>query len=682
MKTGIVCALTAAAVSLGSAGAIALPPPVETQASAALAKPTPGLVEFQEMGFGLFVHWSPSVYQGTEGDNLGTPKEKINPDRFDAEQIVHAAKSCGAGYVVFVAKHVGGYCAWQTRTTDYSLKTSPWKNGKGDMVGELAAACRKAGIKFGVYLCPRDDSQKIGNGGVASSPDKQPAVDAFYRQQLTELLTQYGTPFEVWFDGGNRIEVNDLLDKYAPEVVTFQGRRRGSSRWVGTEHGHAPYPCWNTVVWKEGETTPWGPGACDGNLWAPAECDVSILRPAWFWRPGSDARVLSLEALTEIYYLSLGRSANLLLNITPDDHGVIPEAQMKRLAEFGDDIRARFGAPLATTSGALKDSTGSLALELDGEKTVDHVRLREDIRGGERARQFKVLGRKPGGTWATLATGSQIGARQIVPFAPIRVTELKLEVLTSIAPVAVQEFAAFHVDRPVPALAFRAGGRVAMRAPKCDRSREGNFSLDCPSPDWETRYTLDGSEPTRESSIYHEPQRSPLGGILKARYFDREDRSAAPGPLLVRHMGVPAADIKVLRVSSQDAEHPAAAAFDADARTLWHTAWRPAVAALPHAIALDLGQARSVIGIACLPRQDANGNQPSVVQIFASDNTEVFPDKPAFEGTLGDYRNTPQDWHEALMPSPVAGRYVKLVFPAVAASGPCLAAAEMEILVE
>lgn len=665
-----------------SLAAIASPPPAETPASAVLAKPTAGQVEFQEMGFGLFVHWSPSVYQGTEYDSLRTPKDKINPDRFDAEQIVRAAKSCGAGYVVFVAKHVGGYCAWQTHTTDYSLTTSPWKNGKGDMVGDLAAACRKAGIKFGVYLCPRDDHQKIGNAGKAATPEKQKEVDAYYRAQLTELLTNYGTLFEVWFDGGNRIPVNDLLDKYAPDVVTFQGRRIGSSRWVGTEHGHAPYPCWNAVKWTEGDVPKEGAGASDGNLWAPAECDVSILRPSWFWRPGSDARVLSLAALTEIYYLSLGRSANLLLNITPDDHGVIPEAQMKRLAEFGDDIRARFGHPLAVTSGALTEPVGSLSLSLGGETTVDHIRLREDIRGGERVRKFKVSGRTTGGEWFTLTTGTHIGARQIIPFAPKAASELKLEIIESVGPASIQEFAAFHVERPVPALAYRNNGGAAMRAPRIERSRDGAFSFDCPNPEWDTRYTLDGREPDANSPIYHEPQALPDGGVIKARYFDRADKSAAPGPVLVRHVGLSAEQVKVLRVSSEDREGKGASAFDADRKTIWHTAWRPARAGFPHEIVVDLGKPRQVAGLACLPRQDAIGNQPSVVRIFVSDNAETFPDKPQFEGAVGDASCGPQDWREALMPSPAAGRYVKLVFTAVASNGPCLAAAEMEILVK
>lgn len=676
-------------VGLGALGIMAgqmavaagLPAPVESPASAALAKPTPGQVEFQNMGFGLFVHWSPSVYQGTEGDNLKTPRDKINPDRFDAGQIVRAAQACGAGYVVFVAKHVGGYCAWQTRTTDYALTTSPWKNGKGDMVGELAEACRAAGIKFGVYLCPRDDNQKIGNGGVAASPDKQAEADAVYREQLTELLTRYGTMFEVWFDGGNRIPVNDLLDKHAPEVVTFQGRRHGSSRWVGTEHGHAPYPCWNTVKWKDGEIPQWGPGTADGNLWAPAECDVSILRPNWFWRPGSDARVLGLDALTEIYYLSLGRSANLLLNITPDDHGAIPEVQLKRLAEFGDDIRARFGTPLATTTAVFKDSTGALDLVLDSAKSVDHIRLREDIRGGERVRKFTVRGKSAGGKWITLASGSQIGARQIIPFAPAMLTALRLEIAESVGPPAVMEFAAFDVDRPVPPLAYREGGRVAMRAPKLERSQDGTFSLDCPSPDWDTRYTLDGSEPTRKSLIYHEPQRCSDGGILKARYFERGDDSPG-GPLLVRRMGIAANAVKVLRASSEDKEGKAAGAFDADPKSMWHSAWRPVVAPLPHELLIDLGRTRRVAGVASLPRQDAVGNQPGTVRVFVADSEDAIPQTPQFEGSFGSHADNPQGWHETIMPTPATGRFVKLVFTGVASNGPCLATAELEILVE
>ena len=179
----------------------------------------------------------------------------------------------------------------------------------------------------------------------------QKEYNQIYRQQLTEILTGYGPMFEMWFDGGNIVPVNDLINQLAPAIITFQGRRPNSTRWVGTEHGFAPYPCWNTIDWKEGESPREGAGSPTGNLWCPAECDVSILRPAWFWRADSDSRILNLDALVEIYYMSVGRGVNLLLNITPDGHGEIPEAQIRRLKEFGDEINARFSKPLAATKG-------------------------------------------------------------------------------------------------------------------------------------------------------------------------------------------------------------------------------------------------------------------------------------------------------------------------------------------
>lgn len=411
-----------------------------------LPLPTPNQAAWLDAQIGIFMHWAPNVYQGSEGDDLSTPRDRIHPDRFDATKIVDAAKSAQAGYLIFVAKHVGGYCAWQTGTTDYSLKTSPWKNGKGDMIGDLSKACRDRGMGFGVYLSPRSDIHKIVSGGHAADAGKQKAYNEIYRQQLTEILTNYGPMFEMWFDGGNIVPVNDLIDKLAPDIITFQGRRANSTRWVSNEHGFAPYPCWNTIDWKEGETPKEGAGSPDGNIWCPAECDVSILRPNWFWRNDSDRRILSLDALIEIYYMSVGRGVNLLLNITPDDHGEVPEAQVRRLKEFGDEITARFGKPLASTKGGGK----SVELKFSGPVTVDHFRVQEDIRQGERVRECLVEGLGEDGTWSTLWNGTQIGARQIVPISPVKLTALRLQVGKSTGESIIRELAAFHVDRPLP----------------------------------------------------------------------------------------------------------------------------------------------------------------------------------------------------------------------------------------
>lgn len=416
-----------------------------------LPVPTPQQLAWHEAGVGLFFHWAPNVHQGGEGDNLSTPRDKILPDRFDAAQWVRAVQAAQAGYLIFVAKHVGGYCAWQTQTTDYSLKSSAWKQGRGDMLADLAKACQGAGVRLGVYLSPRDDTHGAETGGRAASPEKQAAYNEIYRRQLTEILTQYGPMFEMWFDGGNLVPINDLIDRHAPGIISFQGRRSGGSRWVGTEHGFAPYPCWNTIDWKEGETPKEGAGTPTGNLWCPAECDVSIIRPRWFWSRGCDEAILSLDALIEIYYLSVGHGVNLLLNATPDDHGEVPAAQMKRLQEFGDEVRARFGRPLATTHGL----GPVLTLDLGGEKTVDHLILREDIAGGERVRKVQLDGRRADGTRLTLARGTQVGVRQIIPIRPVAVTDLRLTVEESVGPVTIRELSALRVDRPVPKLAYR-----------------------------------------------------------------------------------------------------------------------------------------------------------------------------------------------------------------------------------
>jgi alpha-L-fucosidase len=448
MKLTFLTGVAVASLTVGPMEAADAPP--------RLALPTASQAEWLDAGIGIFVHWAPNVYQGTEGDNLSTPREQINPDHFDAGRIVQAAKSANAGYLIFVAKHVGGYCAWQTATTDYSLKTSPWKGGHGDMVGELAQACRQQGLRFGIYLSPRSDIHHVGVGGSAANAEEQNKYNAIYRRQLSEILTNYGPMFEMWFDGGNVVPVNDLVAQLAPEIITFQGRRANSIRWVGTEHGFAPYPCWNTIHWKEGETPAEGAGTPVGNTWCPAECDVSILRPAWFWRAGSDRNILSLEALVEIYYMSVGRGVNLLLNITPDGHGQIPDAQVRRLQEFGDEISARFAKPLCATHG----EGDNLRLDLGGEKTIDHILLREDIRSGERVRKFVVEGLRADGTWQPLAAGTQVGNRQLFPIRPTAVTSVRLTVQESVAPAKIRELAVFRVNRPVPKGAFREAPRA------------------------------------------------------------------------------------------------------------------------------------------------------------------------------------------------------------------------------
>ena len=643
----------------------------------AIPVPTPEQVAWHEAGVGLFFHWAPNSIKGIEGDDLSVPREQINPDRFDPAEFAKACRVAGAGYMIFVAKHIGGYCAWQTKTTDYALTSSPWKGGKGDMVAELAAACAKDKLHLGIYLSPRDDSHQIGNGGKAHDPAQQEAYNAVYRAQLSEILSNYGPMFEMWFDGGNIVPINDVIDRLAPGIISFQGRRSGGSRWVGTEHGFAPYPCWNAIAWQPGETPHEGAGTPDGNAWCPAECDVSLLRPRWFWYPGCERALLTLDQLIEIYYMSVGRGVNLLLNATPDPHGAIPADQMARLAEFGDEVRRRFAKPLATTHG----QGDSLTLDLGGEQTIDHLVLREDIRGGERVRGFVVEGRRKDGKWLRLASGSQIAVRQIIPIPPERVDQVRLTVTQKVEPVTIAELSVLRVDRPVPAIAYREGGRQAMRAPKLSRSRDGVFAIDCPTPDWEIRYTLDGSEPTRASTLYHEPQQLALGGTLRARYFVIGEPDAPAGPVATRRFGLAQSRIKVLDASSSEPDARPELAFDGDPNTVWHTKWRGGNAQPPHWVTVDLGADYAVDGLAYLMRQDADGTRPSGVSVWVADSPEGLVGEPRFTGSLGDFKTDTYAWRQVEFGQAYTGRYVKIAYPGEIAGQVCVASAEIELLV-
>ena len=188
-----------------------------------LARPTPEQAAWQACEIGMFIHFAPNTWTDREGDDLTLPLEKMNPSELDTEQWVAAAEAMGAKYIVFVAKHVGGFCMWQTETTDYSVKSIPWRGGKGDVLGDLAASCRKRGMKLGVYLSPCDRKHGAGVGGRCGSPAEQQRYNELYRRQLTEVLTQYGEMFEVWFDGSNIVPVSDLLHKHAPERWCSRG---------------------------------------------------------------------------------------------------------------------------------------------------------------------------------------------------------------------------------------------------------------------------------------------------------------------------------------------------------------------------------------------------------------------------------------------------------------------------
>lgn len=429
--------ITAAATRTAAA---AEEPPVR------LATPSAQQVDWHDFEMGMFIHFAPNTWLDKEYDDLSLPLEKMNPSRLDTDQWAAAAEAMGARYIVFVAKHVGGFCMWQTETTDYSVKSIPWRDGKGDVLADLVESCRKRGIRLGVYLSPCDRKHGAEVGGQCGSPAAQERYNRIYRQQLTEVLTRYGEMVEVWFDGSNVIEVGDILAQHAPRAMVFQGPH-ATIRWVGNEAGVAPYPAWNAVseeAAKSGVATARHSDP-DGTVWLPIECDARI-RASWFWNSANAPSLKSVEQLMEMYYASVGRGAVLLLNQTPDTTGLIPAADVQRGAEFAAEVRRRFAKSIAKTHGR-----GRLVeLKLGRPVRIDHVITMEDIQHGERVRRYVVEG-LVGATWQPLCEGTAIGHKKIDRIDPVEVCQVRLRVLEAAALPWIRRLAVAGVSSGAPA---------------------------------------------------------------------------------------------------------------------------------------------------------------------------------------------------------------------------------------
>ena len=444
-----------------------------------LAVPTAAQRAWQDLEVGMFVHFAPNTWQDAEGDQRTTPLDRMMAE-IDTDQWADVAVSLGARYLVMVAKHAGGFCLWQTRTNDYGIRNTPWKGGRGDVMADLARSCAARGLRLGVYLSPRDDSLGAGLSGRCSTQALQRRYNRIARQQLTELLTRYGPMVEIWFDGSSIVPVGDILAAHAGDAMIFQGPH-ATIRWVGNEDGFAPYPAWNAVAGLDARTgiATAIHGDPEGDVWLPNEVDVSIRRPDWFWHTDNARNLLSQDALIEIYYRSVGRGAQLLLNLPPDRTGRIPAADAARAAGFGAEIERRFGSPLGRVAG----TGNALALELAEPARVDLVVLAEDLRGGERVRRYRVEAQADS-EWIMVAEGTAIGHKRVQPIEPTSARRLRLTVLEAADTPRIRTLAAHATgsepppgwNEPAPAWADDDAGHW----------RGGGFELDLtrkvPSP--------------------------------------------------------------------------------------------------------------------------------------------------------------------------------------------------------
>ena len=394
-----------------------------------------------ETQFYAFIHFSPNTYTGLE---WGTGKEDpaiFNPTELDCDQWVEAIKSAGMKGAVITAKHHDGFCLWQTATTEHSIKNSPYKNGKGDIVRELAEACKRGGIKFGFYLSPWDR-----NAACYGTEE----YNAFYRAQLTELLTNYGEVFHVWFDGAcgegptGKKQVYDfesffeLVRKYQPNATIFKDDGP-DLRWCGNESGSARLSEWAVVPHElcfycekqtEGALLEGGipyRSNCDcdigslenimyseGLVFCPSEIDMSI-RPGWFYHPGEEPH--SLERLFDTYLRSCGANTTFNLNIPPMPNGKFDPRDVERLRELGEKIRSTFAVNLCEgteiTCTHLSPTQSEYLVELGEVKKIKYFELRENIANGQRVASFRIIGRKNGLWEPSYENYTTVGNRKI-----------------------------------------------------------------------------------------------------------------------------------------------------------------------------------------------------------------------------------------------------------------------------
>lgn len=439
-----------------------------------------------------FIHFGPNTFLDREWGYGDAPLSCFNPTRLDAEQWARTIKAAGMHGVIITAKHHDGFCLWPSKYTDYSVRNTPFRDGKGDVVGELAAACRKYGLKLGVYLSPWDRHQAFYG---------TPLYVEYWHAQLDELMSNYGELFEIWFDGANGgdgwyggAKETRTIDRRTyydypraereiaakqPQAIIFSDNGPGC-RWVGNERGYANATNWSFLRRKEvfpgfNKSYELQSGHEDGDTWIPAECDVSI-RPGWFYHESQDNQVKSVDQLVDLYYRSVGHNAHFLLNLPVNKEGLVSptdsanmvnaykqiSAELKTNLVHGakvsaDQVRGKnFAAALvadgnydtywATPDGCTK---ATLTLTFRKSQKLNRLMLQEYIPLGQRVRSF-VVEYLDGKQWQPLRMNEEtttIGYKRILRFKTIDTRKVRVRFTDSRGPLCISEVAAYYAPR-------------------------------------------------------------------------------------------------------------------------------------------------------------------------------------------------------------------------------------------
>lgn len=441
--------------------------------------PSNAQLQWHEMEFYLFMHFGPNTFTDLEWGNGNEKEELFNPSALDCEQWCRIAKASGAKGIIITAKHHDGFCLWPSKFSTHTIRESKWKNGKGDVLKELSTACRKYGLAFGVYISPWDRNH----------PDygTEKYNDVFVNM-MKELFANYGPIWELWWDGANGEGPNGKRQVYdwkrfestvrslSPNTVVFSDIGP-DIRWCGNEDGIAGKTNWNTLDtagFTRGTGAPaqdtLNAGNINGKNWIPAECDVSI-RSGWFYHAAEDSMVKTPEILFGLYLKSVGRGANLLLNVPPDRRGMINEHDSASLIGFGKLRKENFASNMARRgkayyiphngrrpAPALNDGNMntvervtvsgliSMGIEFENPEMINCIVLKEAISKGQHCSKFRLLLMNNRHELLREITGTTIGNKRIVSFPGMKVSVVGLSIEEQNGPVFISEMEIYHID--------------------------------------------------------------------------------------------------------------------------------------------------------------------------------------------------------------------------------------------
>jgi alpha-L-fucosidase len=419
-------------------------------------KPTAQQVAWQDMEMGAILHFGTNTFLNREWGDGTAPPSVFNPQHVDTDQWIEAAKSAGIRYVVLVAKHHDGFALYPTAQTDYSVKSSPWLGGQGDLVRMVSDSARSHGLRFGVYLSPWDRHDPRY---------KDPtAYDKYYLAMLEELASHYGELTEFWLDGagstGRTYDFDTIIDNlrtYQPNALVFADVglfKYGDLRWVGTESGKVDFENWN-VVDRAGYLR-----------WRPVEADTPLHTDHWFWHPNDASTLKSVDELVKEYDRTVGRGAQLMIGLAPDDTGLLPAADAARLKEFGDRLHKIYSNNLAAhgeyatdtaaafdgdpntwwqapAASAGNNAPPTLTVQFAKPATFDRSVTMERLNDGQHITAYRIEVEEHG-QWREVAHAQAIGHKKIDIFPAVTASAVRLTLLDANRPAQIREFQVYN----------------------------------------------------------------------------------------------------------------------------------------------------------------------------------------------------------------------------------------------